>query len=273
MKKLFKTLSGIASMLFLLTFNTASAQQKISNVSLDALNQGAYDNTVIAPIGKTGIQLKAWLNDYCMAVSGHGYAEWVQKNHRVPLSQPHYNTQWTNGSTQVFFDRTPSGTMLTWPGIASGIKIECCQPVSTDQGVLTNFINGSTTVPVQSGTYQQQPVGSSEQIAYVAQQPQPVNQSQVIIVGGNNADDAGRLYVRKHKREEERNEYKQSMQDHLDIKEMIRDDESATIDHAKSMANKLGYEAEGSTWKLVGMIAGAILVLFILLMIIFRARG
>ena len=146
--KIYKILATVFVFAVATTYVGAqNSKYSVSKYTLTELANGSHNTEVVNKSGMTGKQVYDMLESYTKKKAGVSLPEFVNQATEVEISEPHYNTQATKNGLQVYFDRTPQGHKKVLKG--AEIKVECCNLVSSDPGVLKNFLANYAQNPSQ----------------------------------------------------------------------------------------------------------------------------
>ncbi len=130
-------------LLFVLLTTTSYALAKnsefaICKYTLAELATGKHKNEVVNEAGMTGNQVYEMLESYTQQQAGVTLREFVEKATESKITEKHFNTQALKSGIEVYFDDGPSGHKKSLKD--AHIKVECCNIVGTDRGLINNFL-------------------------------------------------------------------------------------------------------------------------------------
>lgn len=140
--KIFKFL--VITLLFVITTTKVGAQNSIYAISskpISVIDAGTFDNEIVNQAGMTGKSVRLMLDAWCQYRLGISLHRLITEGEKHKIKRTHYNTQaFTDGTINVYPDRSPEGEAWGWHGDSLVLKDECCNLIGTDGGAITNFL-------------------------------------------------------------------------------------------------------------------------------------
>ncbi len=250
MKNQFKKLiAGCVLIVLSLISNKAIANNiefAISKYTLNELVTGKHNSEIVNKSGMTGQEVLTMLNYYTMKTEKVSIYDFIKLSDERPITESHYNTQSLKSGLQVYRDRKPVGHKRVYRGIE--IKVECCNPVSSDRTKLLDLINNYKNTIVILPPITQIGDGGNQQKDSCSDCSKKCD----------DCEDVDSSIAKNHRR------MKSEIDNVRELKKALRQDDLDAIDNAKKAAEKMGYSMSNNTcWIIPLLIMLIILLLFL----------
>lgn len=233
-----------------------SIEFAVSKYTLSELATGKHNSEVVNKSGMTGQEVLSMLNYYTMETEKVSIYDFLKLSYERPITESHYNTESVAGGLRVYRDRKPEGHKRVYGGIE--IKVECCNPVSSDKKKLLNLINNYKNTPAALPPVTQIGDGGNQQKDSCSDCSKKCD----------DCEDIDSSIAKNHRR------MKSEIDNVRELKKALRQDDLDAIDNAKKAAEKMGYSMSNNTcWVLPLCLFLILLLLFLLLWFLLNRKN